>query len=462
MRNSLLLAAAVAVVGCTKEEAPKPPPTEAPKTAAPPARSGKVTLLITGHEVGQLVAKAPRLMTQWKQEDGWPNTLAFSTGDTFSGAALSSRFDGKSTAEAMKAMQYKASAFGNHDLDLGPEVFSAFRKASGLEFLAANLRDKENADQPLELAPTKIFTRDNVKVGVIGFTSQKTITTVVAGRAAGLELVHLKDAFPAALEQLQAGKPDVTVALIDDCFTALQPFADGKVDLVVGTRCEGDQELAGTKTQYFSVGDELTHYVSAQFSLTGDGTRALVARRKDVSTTVEEDADLAAVRTRWQKELDAQLGEVVGFTKTGYPVDAPQLRTLVATALRDSTQADAALINKKGIRAPLAAGNITRESIYTLMPFENAVLTAKVKGEVLQKLKSHPEAFVLAPAKLEPEKEYVLATTEYIYFGGDGLGLEVVAPEPELNGMVWQTPVIEWVRKQNTTEKAPLEKLIKK
>lgn len=461
MRNSILLAAALAVVGCTKEEAKTPPP-EPAKPAAPPARSGKVTLLVTGHEVGQLVAKAPRLITQWKQEDGWPNTLAFSTGDTFSGAALSSRFDGKSTAEVMKALQYKASAFGNHDLDLGPDVFDGFRKESGLQILAANLRDKADSEKPLKLAPAKIFTREKVKVGVIGFTSEKTITTVVAGRAAGLELVPLKDAFPAALEMVAAEKPDVTIALIDDCFTVLQPFADGKVDLVVGTRCEGEQELAGSKTQYFSVGDELTHYVSAQFSLGADGTRALIARRKDVSTTVDEDKDLLAVRDRWQKELDAQLGEVLGFTKTGYPADAVQLRTLVATALRDQTQADAALINKKGIRAPLPAGNITRESIYTLMPFENAVLTVKVKGEVLQKLKSHPEAFVLAPAKLEPEKDYVLATTEYIYFGGDGLGLEVVAPDPELNGMVWQTPVIEWLRKQNTTDKAPLEKLIKK
>ena len=52
---------------------------------------------------------------------------------------------------------------------------------------------------------------------------------------------------------------------------------------------------------------------------------------------------------------------------------------------------------------------------------------------------------------------YVLATTDYLYFGGDGLGLEAAAPEPELNGMVWQTPVISWVQKL----KAPIEKKLK-
>lgn len=460
MRASILLAAlAVVIAGCAKEPS-VPDAAVAPPIA--PMRTGQVTLLITGHETGRLPEIAPRLLTQWKQDEHWPETLAFSTGDTFSGAALSSRFDGRSTAEVMKALQYKASAFGNHDLDLGPEVFRAFREASALTFLASNLRDKPDADQPLKLAPFHLVSRGGLKVGVLGFTSETTITSVVAGRAAGLEIVPLRDAFPSALAAVEKEKPDVVIALIDDCFTVLQPYAEGKIDLVVGTRCDGAQEHIGEKTHYFSVGDELSHYVSARFVLAADGLRTMKASRVEVSTTVDEEADMVAIRTRWQQQLDAELGEVIGFTKTGYPLEAPQLRTLVATALRDVTKADAALINVKGIRAPLAKGPITRESIYTLLPFENAVLTAKVKGEVLIKLKTHPSAFILAPAKIEPEKDYVVATTEYIYFGGDDLGLEVVAPEPELNGMVWQTPVIEWLQKQQTSDKAPLEMLLKK
>lgn len=460
MRTSLLLTAAVVVVACTKETPPPPAPVTTPATAAPKGRAGKVTLLITGHETGQLVDKAPRLLAQWRRDEQWPDALAFSTGDTFSGAALSSHFDGKSTAEVLLALQYKASAFGNHDLDLGPEAFRAFRDASEVVYLAGNLKDA--SDTPLKLEAARVFSRDDVKVGVLGFTSEKTLTTVVSGRSAGLSLVPLAEAFPAALEQLKKEKPDVILALIDDCFTALQPYADGKVDLVVGTRCDGAQEATGTKTQYFSVGDDVSDYVAARFQLAADGTRMLLANRKPVAKEGPEDEDLVKLRTRWQQQLDAQLGEVIGFTKTGWAADAPQLRTLVATALRDVTKADAALINKKGVRAALAKGPISRESIATLLPFENAVVTTKLKGEVLQKLTTHPEAFILLPAKLKPDETYVVATTDYIYFGGDGLGLEVVGSEPELNGMVWQTPVVEWLRTQQTTEKKPLEKLLKR
>lgn len=462
MRLHLVLLAAV-FAACPAEKA-TPEVKAAPPVA--PTRTGKVTLLITGHESGLLVDRAPRLLAQWKAEEGWPDVLAFSTGDSFSGAAISSHFMGASTAEVMKALQYKASALGNHDLDLGFDTLQSFREASGVTLLAGNLEDKAGAEKPLGLAPSLFVTREGVKVGVIGFTSAKTIATTVSGRASSLELKPLESTVGAALESLQKNSPDVVIALIDDCFVTLQKVlatrAAWKIDLVVGTRCEGDQEYVKGPTRYFSVGDDLTHYVSAAFALNPDGSKTLTASRKESSTKGAEDADLLALRERWQKKLDIELGTKIGFTKTGFKEDAPQLRTLVATALMQESKADAALLNLKGIRAALPKGDITAASVYSLIPFENAVVTVKVKGEVITKLKTHPEAFmVVGQGKLDPDKDYVLATTEYIYFGGDGLGLDVVAPELELTGQVWQTPVIAWLTKQGTSQKKPLEKLLK-
>src|SRR5690606_36026194 len=109
-------------------------------------------------------------------------------------------------------------------------------------------------------------------------------------------------------------------------------------------------------------GDDLTHYVSAAFELKADGTKSLDAKRKAIATTGPEDSDLIVLRDRWQKKLDEELGQTIGFTRTGFEEDAPQLRTLVATALKDGAKADAALLNKKGIRAALPKGPITRAS----------------------------------------------------------------------------------------------------
>lgn len=454
--------ASLALLACPAEKKVEP----APVAPTPPPRTAKVTVLVTGHETGHLPLSGARLIGQWTKEEGWPDAMAFSTGDSFAGMTISSHFDGTPTAEVMKALQYKAAAFGNHDFDLGLETFEKFRTESGVQVLAANLKQKADAEHPLKLAPGAVFTREGVRVGVVGFTSSKTVTTMMSGKASDLELVPLDKAIGPALDEVKKDKPEAMVALIDDCFQVIKPVLDAhpewKFDLVVGSRCaEGAQEDVSGATKYFSTGDDLTHYVAATFEAKGEAVTLARATRKEVKATSPEDADLVALRERWTAKLNEVMGEKLGFSKKGLPETADELRMLVAVAMRDRTKADAAIINKKGVRSALPAGPVTRATVYDLIPFENALVTVKLKGEVLQKLKSEPTSFVVAPAKVDPAKEYVVATTDYLYFGGDGLGLDVVAPNPDFTGQVWQTPVVEWLREHKSDEKKPLEGLLK-
>src|SRR4051812_20808331 len=90
---------ALVFAACPAEKPADPKPVAAvPPPAAAPSRAGKVTLLVTGHESGKLPQLAPRLAAQWKAEEHWPDTLAFSTGDSFSGEPISAHFLGASTA----------------------------------------------------------------------------------------------------------------------------------------------------------------------------------------------------------------------------------------------------------------------------------------------------------------------------------------------------------------------------
>ena len=459
--------ASLALALCACEKPAPPPPlakAEAPRDAGAAPRH--VSVLVTGHETGHLVTDGPRLVAQWTAQEKWPDAIALSTGDVFSGLAISSHFLGAPSAEVAKALQYRAAALGNHDLDLGLETLKAFRTMSGLTLLAANLKDKADAEEPLRLAPFTVIERGGVKVGVVGLTSGKTIGTTVAGRASGLELLPTETALPAALTGVKKAGAEVVVVLVDDCFDTLSKSFEGhpewSADLVVGSRCDGPNEAKVRDIPFFSVGDDLSFYVSAAIELGEGGARRVTVARKELNPKGAEDADMVALRSRWQKKLDEHLGQVIGFSKTGVSQDAPLLRTWVATALKDETKSDAALINRRGIRAELPKGPITRAHVYSMIPFENAVLTVKVKGEALEKLQTNPEAvLVLPPGKLEKDRVYQLATTEYLYFGGDGLGLEGVAPEPELTGQVWQTPVIAWLEKLKSSEKRPIEKLVK-
>ena len=457
MRLSLPVAVSTCLLFTACPEKPAtPPPPPAVKDAGPPSR--QVTVLVTGHESGELPLRAPRLLQTWKDAEHWPNVIALSTGDMFSGNAISSHFDGQPTAEAMKAMQYRAAALGNHDLDLGVDVLKKFVESAGLTLLAGNVREKGKAEAPLPAFT--VIEHGGVKVGVVGMTSAKTLYTTEPGRADQYELAPAGLVLPTAIADARKAGAEALVIILDDCFSTVQPlFAahpEWQVDAVIGGRCEGPQESTDGKVPFYSVGDDLSAYVSVHIEIPGAGAHIVKTSRQTISNDGKEDADLAALKARWEEKLKADLGQVIGFTKKAYAADAPELRTLVATALRDETKADAALVNQKGVRAGIPAGPITRETVYSMIPFDNAVLTVKVKGELLEKLKAMPEAVVLLPKKVEADKDYVLATTEYLYFGGDDLGFEATAPNPELSGQVWQTPVVAWLAKQASTEKKPL------
>ncbi len=461
MRNALILLAAL-VIACEEKKAP------APVVVAGVADAGvtkQVRVLITGYETGELPIAGPRLLGQWTRDEKWPEVLVLSTGDMFSGNAVSSVFFGESSAQFAKAMQYRAAALGNHDLDLGLETFGQFRKQGDVAFLAANLKDKAGAEHPLKLQPFMVFDRSGVKVAVVGLSSEKTIATTVSGRASGLEMVPLATAIPEAVTAAKAQGAQLNVVLIDDCFTVAKPVIDAhpewKIDLVVGSHCDEAQEAKGGSTLYFSAGAKVADYISAVWSVPAEGAVTVNASRKTVAADGPVDADLQIIADRWKKKLDDDLGQTIGFSKSGFKEDSKELRTWVATALRDQAKTDAGLINKRGLRAALPKGPITKASIYSMMPFENAVLTLKVTGEQLNKLKANPEAALVMPAKVDPAATYSLATTEYLYFGGDTLGLAEFDTDPQTTGQMWQTPVIEWTLSKKTDEKNPLDGKVK-
>jgi 2',3'-cyclic-nucleotide 2'-phosphodiesterase (5'-nucleotidase family) len=310
-----------------------------------------------------------------------------------------------------------------------------------------------------------VFDRSGVKIAVVGLASEKTISTTVSGRTTGLELVPLETAIPLAVTAAKAQGAQLNVVLIDDCFTvakaAIDAHPEWKIDLVVGSHCDEAQEAKGANTLYFSAGAKLADYISAEWKVPGEGATTFFAQRKSLAADGPVDADLKVIADRWQAKLDAELGEKIGFTKNGFKEDSKELRTWVTTALRDQAKADAGLINRKGLRAALPKGPLTKASVYSMMPFENAVLTLKVTGAQLNALKANPEAVLVLPAKVDPAASYTLATTEYLYFGGDNFGLQALDADPQATGQMWQTPVIEWTMAKKTDEKHPLEGKLK-
>ena len=137
----------------------------------------------------------------------------------------------------------------------------------------------------------------------------------------------------------------------------------------------------------------------------------------------------------------------------------------IADSLRISNpsfpEVDFAMINVGGIRQPMKAGAITEGQILSTFPFSNFIRIVKIKGsdfiEAMKvaaskggeaisgnlrvvKQKNGEISVLLDNTPLNPEKEYTLATIDYLANGNDGL------TSLANNTMLWSDPMIMNVR----------------
>jgi 2',3'-cyclic-nucleotide 2'-phosphodiesterase (5'-nucleotidase family) len=468
----------------------------APVVAAPVdagAKDVELTLLITGSENGYLLGTveddgsvrggAAPMLAQWVKREGHcagklragggpacddGATLVLSTGDNANGAAISTFFHGEPTAELMAQMGYAASAFGNHELDFDNDEFIKNREASGVAYLAANVGSTTEDGRKLGLKPSAVFERRGVKVGVIGLSNRRAPTVVLAGRFAGLEILDSEARLDELIPELWKQGISALAVVMDGCLDTmpamLEKHPTWRVSVVAGRLCNAafPDHVGGTKL--VSPGRHWSDY--ARVKLTVDPSRPAGARlmkseveNVPVDAKAETDATATKLLTPWKAKLDEAVGEKVGYSEKGLEKGSDLMYRWIALALREQAKADVALINRKGVRTHLPSGDVTAESVYNVIPFENSIVRVKVKGDALSKLLENPEGRAFgAPKKLDPKATYVVATTDYQYFGGDGFAFE--DKDADFTGEMWQTAVIQWTKKQASAKDKPLEKLL--
>ena len=469
-----------------------------------------VVVLVTGDENGHLLPNtegevpkggAAETLGHWTSKDGHcpgkignegapackdGNTLVLSTGDHFTGSSLSSVFQGVPVAEAMARMGYAASGMGNHELDFGREQFDKLREIGGFPFLSCNIRPpskKSDKEYDLGVKPFAIFERGGVKIGVVGLSPSNVAKSVMSGRFFGNEVIPYEPALHSAIPAVRKAGADVVIVVADECPTVLEPIVakhpDWKLAFLAGGHCHTPVERKVGTTPLVSPGRWWQRYLRAELSV--DGSRPAGQRLVGIETKVIDvvggpnapaaDAELTARIQTWQKKHDEALGEKIGYTRSGVDPNSQTLFSWYGRAIRERLKVDVAVMNRKGFRGGVQPGAITAASVYGVMPFDNSLLTVKLKGKDLLTVLDNPAGVFDGASKqgstwtvkgkpLDPEATYTAATFEYLYFGGDNFPFERLDPNPGETGVVAQTPVIEWTRKQGTTQDKPLESIL--
>lgn len=384
-------------------------------------------------------------------------SVVLAAGDMLFGNDWANLFQGESVVAAMNAIGFDAMAVGNHEFDLGPKVLAERVAECRFPVLGANVAGL-NMVRPYVLKEIA-----GVRVAIIGVTTERTPLFTHPRNVTGLTFVAPGPTVHTLLKEI-AHRADVVVVLSHLGFPADRALAESVpgIDLIVGghthTRVSAPV-LVGT-----------TFIVQAWEYGRALGVVDLAVRKGKVMLVrgwLEEitpgagrgNPAVADVVRRFAEKMDDSLNEVIGETEV--PLDGEQVRQretnlgdLVADSMREAAGAEVAITNGGGIRGSIAKGRITKRDIYRVLPFDNYIIALRLNGAQIREVLEHgvsgrdtgegkfpqvsgvkfsyrpsappgariAEIFVEG-APIELDREYLVATNDFMAAGGDGYGM---------------------------------------
>ena len=345
-------------------------------------------------------------------EEAGKDVLLVDVGDAIQGAPLGSLSEGEYVTRVMNELGYDAAVPGNHEFDYGMERFLELAENASFPYVAANFMSLETGES---VFPAYVMLEaGGYQFAILGICTPKTITSstpVYFQNDAG-EFIYgfcqddsgeaLYACVQAAADEARAQGADYVVAaahlgidiscspwtsseLIENT-TGIDAVLDGHAHQVI----EGEwvKNKDGEDVLLTSTGTKLERL--GALCVGGDGALSAVS-----IAAVDEgmiDADMVEFIAGIEGELAEVTETVVATSEVDLVIEDPEtgerivrtaetnLGDLCADAYRAVTGADVAMVNGGGVRASIAAGEVTYGDIISVHPFGNEVCMVETTG----------------------------------------------------------------------------------
>jgi 2',3'-cyclic-nucleotide 2'-phosphodiesterase (5'-nucleotidase family) len=309
----------------------------------------------------------------------------------------------------------------------------------------------------------------------------------MASRFEGITFDPEEPALDGAVRGAWAAGADLVVAIAHECPDALAPLVarhpEWRLSFVGAGHCHKLSSTTVAGVPLIAPGWRLDHYVRLRVSADPGrppGQRVLrvepavidMSRPEGAASSTPPDPVLARAAEQWKARVDAVLGEAIGFSAAGIDKDSKEMVRWIAGAIRAETGADVAIVNANGLRQNLPRGPVTKASVWSILPFDNRVMTLRLDGAALvENLKvkgavaagagrADDGAVTLVDGRpIDPRATYTVATLDFLYFGGDHFTFQDRAAHSD-GGADWRDVVISWTKKQRSSKEQPLEAIL--
>ena len=328
-------------------------------------------------------------------------TVLLDGGDLFQGTMISNLQFGRPVVEQMNLLGYSAAAIGNHDFDWSVDTLRSRIAQMQFAALGANIVERRSGRRPRWARSDTTVVRRGVRIAVLGLAypgtprvtlpanvaelrfdddSATAATIVPRLRRTGASVVVEVGHIPAETDSTRRARGDL--ARLARGVPGVDAWLGGHSHNVIEDQIGGASVLiGGANGQWLAIAD-----------LTVDPLqRRVVERRQRVVPVYADqypiDSSWVARVARWNAAIEPIAAEVIGRNATALRRSRPEatIGDFITDAMRFASGADVALQNPGGMRADLAAGDITRGGIYEVMPFDNTIVTLPLSGADLKR-----------------------------------------------------------------------------
>ncbi|EMM4815023.1 bifunctional UDP-sugar hydrolase/5'-nucleotidase [Salmonella enterica] len=370
------------------------------------------------------------------QEGG--SVLLLSGGDINTGVPESDLQDAEPDFRGMNLIRYDAMAVGNHEFDNPLTVLRQQEKWAKFPFLSANIYQKSTGERLFK--PWAIFTRQDIKIAVIGLTTDDTAKIGNPEYFTDIEFRKPAEEAKVVIQELNMNeKPDVIIAT-----THMGHYDNGdhgsnapgdvemarslpagslamivgghsqdpvcmasenkkQVNYVPGTPCAPDKQngiwivqahewgkYVGRADFEFRNGEmKMVNYqlipVNLKKKVTWDNGKS---ERVLYTPEIAENPQMLSLLTPFQNKGKAQPEVKIGSVNGLLEGDRSKVRfvqtnmgRVILAAQIARTGADFGVMSGGGIRDSIEAGDITYKSVLKVQPFGNIVVYADMSGK---------------------------------------------------------------------------------
>lgn len=393
--------------------------------------------------------------------------LRLDGGDELQGTLASNLVFGRSTIEVLNRLGLDAAVVGNHELDWGVDTLKARMRESRWAWVAANVFDSVSGRRPAWATPYTMLERGGMRIAVIGYMAKRTKQMLGAQQGAGLVWRQDAAAFRDALEAVRGERPDLTIliahegALCDslpcrgEVIDLARQLDSTQVQLIVAGHTHTLVNTVVNGIPVVQARSNGTAYSVIDLVRRPDGSRGWRVRVETVwADRVTPDSGVEAILDKYRPMVDrlakrrvAVLGDSLVRQGNQYA-----LGNLIADAQRAAAPGtDFAIMNNGGIRRDLPPGQLTYSDLFELHPFGNSIVRVWLTGAELKEImeravnSGRPSFHVSGltvrfdsrlPAGsrviemrkpngtiVQPRRTYVMALSDFLQTGGEGLTL---------------------------------------